>query len=231
MKKLFSIFVFVTCFVIAKSQQTQTAPPPFKTVTIGTQIWSAEDYAPTTFRNGDKIPVAESEEEWVNAGREKKPATCKYCIYPFSGDPVCKTLYNFYVISDPRGFTPVGWNVATDENWKELEIYLGMSKVSADSSGIRGTTEALQLKNTSDWISADVMKNCAGNNSSGFAAKPTGARLGTGKMIQFYEEALWWTSSYYDDNAVFRSVKCSNKIERQGSSKTSGMAVRLVKIK
>ncbi len=203
----------------------------FKTVKIGNQEWTAEDYTPTTFRNGEKIPIAESEEEWVNAGREKKPATCKYCIYPFSGDPVCKTLYNFYVISDQRGFTPIGWNVAMDEDWKELEIYLGMSKASADSTGMRGTTEALKLKNTSDWISADVMKNCAGNNSSGFAAKPTGARLNNGKKIQFYDEALWWTSSYYDDNAVFRSVKCSNKIERQGASKAAGMAVRLVKAK
>ena len=38
-------------------------------VTIGTQVWSTENLDVTTFRNGDSIPQARTEEEWKKAGK------------------------------------------------------------------------------------------------------------------------------------------------------------------
>jgi uncharacterized protein (TIGR02145 family) len=50
----------------------------FKSVTIGKQEWMAENLNVVTFRNGDSIPKAKTEEEWVKAGINGLPV---YCIY------------------------------------------------------------------------------------------------------------------------------------------------------
>lgn len=47
-------------------------------VTIGNQVWMAENLNVDKFRNGDPIPEAKSNEEWEAAGVNKQPAWCYY---------------------------------------------------------------------------------------------------------------------------------------------------------
>ncbi|HJL63679.1 MAG TPA: FISUMP domain-containing protein, partial [Candidatus Marinimicrobia bacterium] len=51
-------------------------------------------------------------------------------------------LYNWYAVDDDRGVCPDGWHVPTDEEWIELEMFLGMSWEEAIGTGLdRGTDE------------------------------------------------------------------------------------------
>jgi uncharacterized protein (TIGR02145 family) len=57
-----------------------------------------------------------------------------------------------YALSDDKaigttqGICPSGWHIPTDEEWKTLEMELGMTREQADSSGQRGTDQGSQLK-------------------------------------------------------------------------------------
>jgi hypothetical protein len=57
------------------------------------------------FRNGDAIPYCESDEEWLDAARQQKPAWCHS-----NGNPENESnygrLYNWYAFTDPRGLVP-----------------------------------------------------------------------------------------------------------------------------
>lgn len=49
-----------------------------KTVTIGDQIWMAENLNVERFKNGDPIPEAKTNSEWKEASRNGTPAWCYY---------------------------------------------------------------------------------------------------------------------------------------------------------
>src|SRR4030042_2170348 len=48
--------------------------------------------------------------------------------------------------SGVQGVCPDGWHLPSDAEWKELEIYLGMSQVEADGTGWGGTNEGGKRK-------------------------------------------------------------------------------------
>jgi len=54
-------------------------------VIIGNQIWMAENLNVSTFRNGDIIPEAKSNEAWQKAGEVGQPAWCYYNNDPENG--------------------------------------------------------------------------------------------------------------------------------------------------
>ena len=88
----------------------------FKTVTIGKQVWMKENLNVSTFRNGDPIPEAKTEEEWKTAGEKNQPAWCYYDNDPANGEKYGK-LYNLYALTDPRGLAPDGWHILTHDEW------------------------------------------------------------------------------------------------------------------
>ena len=64
--------------------------------------------------------------------------------------------------------------VKTDEEWKELEMYLGMSQLGADTTGFRGPNVGSKLAGRADlWANGDL-KNDAAFGESGFIALPAG---------------------------------------------------------
>ena len=89
-----------------------------------------------------------------------------------------------------QGLCPEGWYVSTDDDWKQLEMYLGMSQEDADSIYGRGTDEGTKLKST------DPSWN--GTNMVGFNAKPAGYRsLYGGGLNEVGNFGIWWTSTAY----------------------------------
>ena len=63
--------LFIALVSIASSGFSQS-------VTIGTQTWTTKNLDVATFRNGDVIPQAKTDEEWQAAGNNKQPAWCYY---------------------------------------------------------------------------------------------------------------------------------------------------------
>jgi len=190
----------------------------YKTITIGSQIWLAENLDTETFNNGDLIKQAQSEEEWLTADRNNIPAWCYY-----QTDTLAKKygkLYNWAAVNDPRGLAPKGWHVPKDVEWRALIDHLG---------GIEYA--GLKMKSQDGWID-----NQKGQTHSGFNAKPTGFRTNAGPFIDIDIYASWWSSTeLLDDLSYAFSVGMGNQFDPPylihigPSYKNNGEAVRCIK--
>ena len=92
-------------------------------VNIGRQVWMLRNLNVSNFRNGDVIAEARTNEEWIAAGKEGKPAWCYY-ENKMENNVIYGKLYNWYAINDFRGIAPEGWHVPTDNEWSEVTSFL-----------------------------------------------------------------------------------------------------------
>jgi len=109
-------------------------------ITIGTQTWDHENLNVGTMITG-------ATEQTDNSTVEK------YCYDNNSAN--CTTyggLYQWneamqYVTTEGvQGICPTGSHIPSDNDWKILEMQLGMSQGDADATGWRGTDQGTQLK-------------------------------------------------------------------------------------
>ena len=93
---------------------------------------------------------------------------------------------------------PSGWHLPSDDEWKELEMYLGMSQVEADALGFRGLDQLVgaQMKSTTGWPN-----NGNGTNSSGFNGLPGGLYY---QGFGFNNAGYFWTSTPTGSYAWYR---------------------------
>jgi uncharacterized protein (TIGR02145 family) len=183
-------------------------------VKIGNHIWMSRNLNVDRFRNGDLIPLASTNEEWLKAADAKQPAYCYYKNNPENGKSFGK-LYNRYAIDDPRGLAPSGWHVSLDEEWRELaEISGGYINL------------GLILKSEAGWND-----NGNGKNNLGFSALPGGLRQYEGDFVGLGDEAGWWTGADQVTTGVWKYSLSSydNDLSRTSGWEITGMSVRCVK--
>ncbi len=172
----------------------------YQTVRIGNQVWMAENLRVTHYRNGDSIPNVTDNSEWLNLS---SGAYCA-CNFDESNTVIYGYLYNWYAVNDNRNISPEGWHVPTDVEWKELEMFLGMSQSEADTKGLRGSDEGTKLKARNGWGSEGN-----GTNESGFSALPGGFVYG-GNLSYLGTNAAFWSSSKSDSSdGWYRALKSS----------------------
>lgn len=197
----------------------------YQTVTIGTQVWMKENLRVTHYRNGDAIPRKGNSTDWTNYFLG---AFCEY-NNNIADATTYGRLYNWYAVHDTRNIAPAGWHVATDDDWKQLETFLGMSQSEADRMGARGTDQGGKLKEpgTAHWASP----NTGATNESGFTALPAGNRTSTGEFLGLGYSANFWTSSQDSgQNPITRSLGYTSLLVSRGIGVgTSGYSVRCVK--
>lgn len=190
MKNLFLGLAFFSLFACNESESPNQNPEfgevidiqgnKYSTIKIGEQTWMAENLNVSVFRNGDPIPEAKTSEEWRNAYRNFKPVWSHYQNLEGNGKKYGK-LYNWYAVSDPRGLTPIGWEVPFVEEWQKLSNYLGGDEVAGK-----------KLKSKEGW---EIGGN--GSDEVNFKALPGNYRYYLGDFEprdnngQF---ASWWTS-------------------------------------
>jgi len=197
----------------------------YQTVTIGTQVWMAENLKVMHYRNGDPIPNVTDNTEWAGL------STGAYCNYVNDAGYVGTygRLYNWYAVDDSRGIAPDGWHVPTDEEWKQLEMFLGMSQSEADGTNWRGTDEGGKLKETGTiyWVSP----NTGATNESGFSGLPGGHRYNNGNFTSMcYTTNFWASTESSSTNAWYRILSCSvSQVGRNNFNKPYGFSVRCVK--
>ena len=198
----------------------------YQTVQIGAQEWMAENLKVTHYRNGNPIPNVTDNSTWagLTAGA--------YCEYnnDVNNVAVYGRLYNWYAVSDSRNIAPEGWHVPTDAEYKQLEMYLGMSQSEADNTDFRGTDEGGKLKETgtTHWYSP----NTGATNESGFTALPGGDRLSNGSYTNAGVGTYFLTTTVesISNNAWTRQLIFSlSTISRSCLNKRYGFSVRCVK--
>lgn len=193
-----------------------------KEVIIGSQTWMTRNLDIATFRNGDPLPEARTDYEWIQAGKEGRPAWCYYNNDPANGAKFGK-LYNWYAVVDPRGLAPQGWHIPSDEEWTVLTDYLGGNLQKAGD----------KMKSEEGW-------NEEGNglNSSGFSGLPGGTRYGSGPFDYIGSNGYWWSSTEgkevpEDDNNTDVWTRnlyfSSGGADKTVISKRRGISVRCIK--
>jgi len=204
----------------------------YKTVKIGNQWWMAENLRVTHYATGDPIPNVTDNTEWKNL------TTGAWCAYK-NDDNNIETyglLYNWYAINDSRNIAPAGWHVPTDEEWKELEMHLGMSQSEAGGIGCyRGTDEGGKMKATGTIENGDGLwyaPNTGATNESGFTALPGGFRsCSYGSFGGIGSEGYWWSATEYSSAVALHRFLCYNHSEvyRGNIRKQAGFSVRCVR--
>lgn len=208
----------------------------YPTVQIGEQVWMKENLKVTHYPDGTEIPCGEDVSSWDSIGTTDK-------IYSYYNDDILNgdiygALYSWSgamngaessdaVPSGVQGVCPDGWHLPGDEEWKQLEIFLGMDRASADNSVNRGTDEGGKLKSTGvEWASP----NSGATNESGFTALP-GGNFWKGSFNALGEDGLFWTTTEDgDEEAYFRFLGNEfSTISRSSPTKILGCSVRCVK--
>jgi len=215
-----------TTAVLATKTVTDIDGNVYKTVRIGNQVWMAENLKVKHYRNGDTIPNITGDSQWSNLS---SGAWCYYGSRTSNGSTY-GCLYNWYAVNDSRGLAPAGWRIPSDADWKQLEMYLGMSRSAADADGWRGTDEGGKLKETgtSRWDTP----NKGATDAFGFRALPGGCRdYYNGHYVILGNNAYFWSSSENSsDDAWFRSLYTSySNINRGSHNKRYGFSVRCVR--
>jgi len=194
-----------------------------QTVTIGTQVWTTKNLDVSTFRNGDVIPQASTDEAWKAAGENKQPAWCYYDNDPKNGTKYGK-LYNWYAVNDPRGLAPAGYHIPTDAEWTVLTDYLG---------GEAGK----KMKSTTGWDSyttggSKTCPNCKDWNAEYRKKVPCHTCKDTRSVPGYVGKfGYWWSASEYDPYlAWFRYLYYPNdNVNRNGDNKERGLSVRCLR--
>lgn len=92
-------------------------------IQIHEQIWMKENLSVRFFKNGDEIPLINSNKEWIETCERKLPACCIY----FRDAENLKNhglIYNWYAVMDKRGLAPDGWQIPKKGDWKKLSSSL-----------------------------------------------------------------------------------------------------------
>ena len=207
-----------------------------ETVKICDQVWMTKNLNVTNYNNGDQIYHAQTAEEWIEAGKNGIGAWCYYDNDPKNGENLGK-LYNWYAVNDERGLAPKSWHVPTDEEWKVLEMCLGMSQIEADKmNDWRGTNEGSKLaSDQAKWINGDI-KNSSDFGSSGFDGMPGGYRLYLNGIFDGIVggpgfRGSWWSSTENNlTKSTGRTISAAyKKVARWIIHKNNGYSVRCVR--
>ena len=214
------IFVFLTLnlfnsgFTLLYSQNLKDSDGNlYSIVTIGKQVWMAEDLKTTKFNDGKKISLVSDDKKW------KQLKTPAYCW--FENDSTNKedygALYNWYTVNTKK-LCPAGWHVPSDIEWGTMISSLG---------DIDTRAEKLKITGNEFWKGTISVAN----NETGFSALPGGMRYEAGSFPLFGRNfAVWWSSTGSNNFAWNRGLYyTSSKTFRGHEDMRSGFSVRCIK--
>jgi uncharacterized protein (TIGR02145 family) len=192
----------------------------YKTVTIGTQVWMAENLKTTKYQNSDPIQNVTDTINW------RKLKTGAYCSYENENRNINAygLLYNWYAVNDSRNLAPSGWHIATDAEWNILTTFLGGESVAI------GKLKEIGTKHWSD-------PNSEATNECGFTALPGGFRgnLSFGSANLGYHDwykgiwGSWWSPETPTLEYVRGRLIWSGSVTLSNIKKGNGASVRCVK--
>ena len=219
------VFMLISTIALAENKELNTLKDTvedvegniYHTVKIGDQVWLAENLRTTKFQDGSKIKTAfipnDDEKNLLKYGR----------------------LYDWQDVADTRNICPVGWRVASDDDWKELEKTIGMSEEELDKIGWRGQNDiGVTLKE----VQADTMFKKLDQsqvNRYNFFVRPAGIKWKYWYFVQGMYAEFWTGSEATKVEAYNRTFAHSwwnwhkGEIYRSSLAKTYMFSVRCVR--
>lgn len=209
---------------------------PLPSINIGNQVWQSVNHTGVTYRDGTPIPQVTDPSEWIGL---TTGAWCYYNNDPLNEDVYGK-LYNWYAIAGihdqasfdnvslRKEFAPIGWHVASNQEWNILSDFLGGASESGGKLKESGTTH---------WQSPNV----DATNLSGFTALPGGKRnSSSGAFQNINTVGYWWNMDEYtianqwgdeESCALFNNLQSNHGLYYGGSyqPKKEAQSVRLLK--
>jgi len=191
----------------------------YRTITIGNQVWMAENLKTTKYNDGNSITLVTDGAVWSNL------TTPGYCWDNNDAATYKNTygaLYNWYAVNTGK-LAPTGWHIPTDEEWTTLTTFLGGTSVAGGKMKSTGTIEA----GTGLWY----FPNTGATNESGFTVVPAGGRFDAGAFFYIGFSGFWWSSSEYDTTyAWLRYLNCrSSVVSRSSYYKYYGFSIRCLR--
>lgn len=187
----------------------------YEWVKIGDQIWMAENlaYAPYVCAPDSQCGI------WVygysGIGAYGENYFTYGCLYDWeTANKVC----------------PEGWHLPSDEEWMEMENFLGMDNAELDDTDLFRGQEAniggkLKEIGNSHW----KIPNYGATNETGFSALPGGGKYNN--FLSKIEAGCFWTSTKDNSNSAVTRVYSS---DHGGSSRYNhklefGLSIRCIK--
>lgn len=185
-------------------------------VTIGSQIWMADNLRTTRYNNGDAVTQITDNTEWINQ------TTGAYCWYGNDSalyEMTYGKLYNWFAAS-ANNICPTGWHTPTDNEWTILTDFLG---------GTTGAGSMLKEVGNLNWNAP----NTDATNTTGFTALPGGYRLNNGSFAGIGATGAFWSAtevSYNTAKGWNRTMSNANgDVGRADGYKIMGYSVRCLK--
>jgi len=194
----------------------------YNTVTIGNQVWMAENLKVTHYSDGTAIPLVTDNAAWANL--DNNIIDKAYCYYNNSdaNKDTYGALYTYAAASNGneggtfQGVCPTGWHLPNDTEWTELENYIS-------NDGHSGT-EGTALKSSSGWNN-----NGNGTDDYGFTAVPAGFRTDFEGVFGGLGNWTYWHISYRFGNACRGLYYSYSYVDPTNHHMSGGYSVRCIK--
>jgi uncharacterized protein (TIGR02145 family) len=210
MRRLFLLFSLFEWYVLGLTQPAETLTDvrdgqTYKIVKIGSQTWMAENL---NFNTPNSWCYADST---IN----------------------CDIYGRLYTWEAALNACPDNWHLPSDDEWKILEQYIGMTGEESNLFLYRGEGLGTKLKSERGWGKYNCM-DCK-FNTVGFNALPSGYRLYTdGSFVEKGKEGRWWSSTtelWRGNTYAFRRCIYFDKsgIDRDAATLILGFSIRCIK--
>jgi hypothetical protein len=137
-------------------------------VNIGLQEISSSNLAVTRYRNGDEIPHAPAQIDW-NAYDASATGCWAYYDNSLGNGVSYGILYNKHAVEDSRNIAPIGYEVATENQW---------STIAGITPPIPGTGAALKAEGYEYWENTLILMTPGSGYTQGTRATTGGTGLG-----------------------------------------------------
>ncbi|MBN2776120.1 MAG: hypothetical protein JXR36_00665, partial [Bacteroidales bacterium] len=177
----------------------------YSIVKIGDQTWMGENLRVTHSPNGSAIESYVYNNDTANEQKYGRLYTWDVAM-------------NGSAEEKAQGICPCGWHIPTDDEFKQLEMYLGMSQSMAD------------LANT--WRGSPVGTRLKAGGDSGYNAQMGGRMVYNGSFGYLGQWEYMWTSTEYSSTAAWRRCLANvySSVGRYNSfTKSYGFSVRCIK--
>ena len=178
----------------------------YTTIQLGEQTWMQQNLRVFRSPQGEKLKafIYESDTSYLESFG---------CLYTW------QTVMNGSTAEGRQGICPEGWHVPTDNEFKQLEMFLGMDETEANE--------------TNTWRGRNIGTKLKNGGTSGFNALLSGRRSPSGNYSLAGRMEYLWTSTEYENNAWRRCLDLyANDVGRWNTfSKEYGFSLRCIKNK